>query len=166
MIIGSSSCRCEAVIEIATDGSCSTVTRHGGWAFTIQEDPHFAADVFYGCETDTTISRMELLACIKALEWLLTTYEQPVEVRLVTDSSYVRNCFKDRWWKKWERNGWKNSGGDTVVNKDLWVRLIELNKAFKIHWVHVKGHQGRHAGNDTADRWAVYARKEQANGRA
>jgi len=31
----------------------------------------------------------------------------PIEI--VSDSKYVVDCFNDRWWVKWERNGWKNS---------------------------------------------------------
>ena len=33
--------------------------------------------------------------------------QDPVEV--VSDSTYVVNCFRDRWWAGWQRNGWKNS---------------------------------------------------------
>ena len=25
---------------------------------------------------------------------------------VVSDSTYVINCFRDRWWVKWQRNGW------------------------------------------------------------
>lgn len=151
------------MVEISTDGSVGR-DREGGWAFAV--DTHGAFQVFYGHETDTTISRMELLACIKAFEWALRAYEEPIDIRLITDSSYVRNCFKDKWYRKWERNGWVNSKSEPVANKDLWIRLLELNSAFKVHWCHVKGHQGRHDGNDVADRWAVYARKERAHGKA
>ena len=153
------------MIEISTDGSCSK-TRDGGWAFVVDDERAGTSQAFYGYELDTTISRMELLACIKALEWALRNHEEPVNIRLITDSSYVRNCFKDKWYKKWQRNGWLNSRDEPVANKDLWIRLLELNKAFKVHWIHVKGHQGRHAGNEDADRWAVYARKERTHGKA
>jgi ribonuclease HI len=154
------------MIEISTDGSVGTKTGDGGWAFVVEDERAGTSEVYYGWEANTTISRMELLACIKAFEWSLRTYTKTQDIRLTTDSSYVRNCFKDKWYRKWERNGWLNSKDEPVANKDLWIRLLELNKAFKVHWVHVKGHQGRHAGNEDADRWAVYARKERANGKA
>lgn len=151
------------MIEISTDGSVGR-NRDGGWAFVAWDSDHETFDKVYGCESDTTISRMELLACIKALEWVIQTYDYAPRIRLITDSSYVRNCFKEKWWKKWEVNGWINSKGEPVANQDLWKRLFELRDCFNsLQWLHVKGHRG-HYGNEEADRLAVMARKEKVSG--
>ena len=48
----------------------------------------------------------------------------PVEV--VLDSTYVVNCFRDRWYDGWLRRGWRNSNRKPVANRDLWEPLIEL----------------------------------------
>ena len=45
---------------------------------------------------------------------------------VVSDSTYVVNCFRDRWWEGWLRRGWKNSQGKPVANRDLWEPLIAL----------------------------------------
>ena len=54
----------------------------------------------------------------------LRTIEGPVEV--VSDSTYVVNCFRDGWWKGWLKRDWKNSKKEPVANRDLWEPLIEL----------------------------------------
>ncbi len=36
------------------------------------------------------------------------------------------NCFRDRWWAGWERQGWRNSKKQPVANRDLWEPLVEL----------------------------------------
>lgn len=139
------------MLEIATDGSTAAIrvkggTADGGWAW------HSDSGAYeYGYEPDTTISRMELLAAIKALEWVVLEFDLDHEVRIVTDSSYVKNCFGQRWYRKWEQNGWVNSTGEPVANRDLWERLLHLTRLLKVRWVHVKGHQGRHDGNEIAD---------------
>lgn len=153
------------MIEIATDGSVSKaplgggLSLRGGWAWVADE----TGDSEFGCETNTTISRMELLAAIKALEWVVKNCDMGTEVRLITDSSYVSNCFKQKWYRKWNKNGWVNSKGEAVANRDLWERLIELNWVLKVQFVHVKGHQGRHTGNEHADQLAVMARRAQVS---
>ena len=47
----------------------------------------------------------------------------PLEVR--SDSTYVVNCFRDRWWEGWLKRGWTNSQKKPVANRDLWEPLIE-----------------------------------------
>jgi len=78
-------------------------------------------------------------------------------VDLVSDSTYVVHCFRDRWWQGWMARGWRNSAGKPVANQDLWVPLIELYRArgdVSMRWV--KGHGGD-PFNDLVDRLAVEA---------
>ena len=49
----------------------------------------------------------------------------PLEV--VSDSTYVVNCFRDRWWEGWLRAGLDQlRQSKPVANRDLWEPLIEL----------------------------------------
>jgi ribonuclease HI len=73
-------------------------------------------------------------------------------VHLHTDSAYVMNCFRDRWWERWERNGWK-SAGKPVSNRDLWERLLAETRRHEVVWHKVKGHSGDPL-NDRVDRLA------------
>ena len=97
----------------------------------------------------TTNQRMELQAVLSSVEML------DGELDVVTDSTYVANCFRDGWWKGWEARGWTNKAGQPVKSRDLWEPLIEAHKAGRFgvpRWV--KGHSGDEM-NDLVDRLAV-----------
>ncbi len=93
----------------------------------------------YGGEINTTNQRMELIACIKALEELKTK-EYPVEI--YSDSAYLVNCMHQRWYEKWQKNGWRNSKKEPVENRELWERLLELIEIYHPKFVKVEGHSG------------------------
>jgi ribonuclease HI len=93
---------------------------------------------------------MELQAVLEALRSL------PGELVVVSDSTYVINCFRDRWWVKWQANGWKNSQRQPVKNVDIWEPLIELVRQRQPTFSWVKGHSGDHM-NDLVDALAVAA---------
>jgi ribonuclease HI len=81
---------------------------------------------------------MELTAALEAL----ATITGRRRVQLYTDSSYVMNCFRDRWWVRWEANGWLGATRQSVVNRDLWERLIAECRRHDVAWHKVKGHSG------------------------
>ena len=95
---------------------------------------------------------MEVQAVLEALR------ELTGEITIVSDSTYVVNCFRDRWWAKWERNGWRNSQKQPVANTDLWIPLIELVKVRQPAFRWVKCHSGNRM-NDLVDQLAVAAAK-------
>jgi ribonuclease HI len=136
---------------VFTDGACQGNPGPGGWAWAVP-DGLFQS----GADPHTTNQRMELRAVLAAV----TTIEGPLEV--VSDSTYVVNCFKNRWWEGWERKGWKNSKREDVANQDLWRPLIGLYKEdmarLQFRWV--KGHAGD-VMNDLVDRLAVEAAARQ-----
>ena len=130
---------------VYTDGACSGNPGPGGWAWIVPDGPFGA-----GGEPMTTNQRMELTAALEATK----TLEGPLEI--VSDSTYVVNCFRDNWWRGWLKRGWKNSQGKPVANQDLWEPLIAAHQARDIRWTWVKGHSGD-AWHDYADRLAVEA---------
>jgi ribonuclease HI len=92
-----------------------------------------------------------------ALEAVRTLGAEPGELVVVSDSTYVVNCFRDGWWKGWLARGWKNSQRQPVANRDLWEPLIALVRergGVTFRWV--KGHSGDPM-NDLVDRLAVEA---------
>lgn len=106
-----------------------------------------------GGENHTTNNRMELTGAIKALSSLGSLASKSEEIILNTDSSYVINGIT-KWIYGWQKNGWKNSGKEDVVNRDLWQELIKVSSGKKIKWNHIDGHSGI-PGNERCDEIAT-----------
>jgi ribonuclease HI len=120
-----------------------------------------------GGERDTTNQRMEVIAACVALE----TIDKGHAVTVYSDSSYLVNCMRRGWYKKWRENGWLNHLQEPVANRDLWERLLEATERHQeVRWKKVKGHSktaGPHKiGNDRADELAVAAKKKVGGERA
>ena len=113
-----------------------------------------------GGEQNTTNLRMELTAACIALEAI----DNEHLVTVYSDSSYLVNCMKRGWYKRWRENGWLNHRKAPVANRDLWERLLEATQRHQeVRWRKVKGHsktRGPHkSGNDRAEELAVAAKK-------
>jgi ribonuclease HI len=134
------------VIEIYTDGACRGNPGPGGWAALLQTAEH--EKELSGAEALTTNNRMELMAVIRALEAL----KRPVEVRLYTDSQYVRRGITE-WLRAWKARGWRTADRKPVKNQDLWQLLEEASAPHQIEWHWVPGHAGV-PGNERVDRLA------------
>jgi ribonuclease HI len=139
------------VITVYTDGACRGNPGRGGWAWAVPGG-RFAS----GADSATTNQRMEITAALEALRTL--TADGTSDVDVVSDSTYVVNCFKDRWWQGWQRRNWKNSQNKPVANRDLWEPLIELavSSESNVSWRWVKGHSGD-LWNDRVDELATIA---------
>lgn len=142
-------------ITMYTDGACSGNPGPGGWGAILMSPGHHKE--IFGGEAHTTNNRMEMTAVIRGLEEL----KRPSHVRVHSDSAYVINCFKNRWYANWQRNGWRNSAKQPVENRDLWERLLELSKIHKVEWVKVKGHSDDE-WNNRADELARAGAKQAA----
>ncbi|KAJ3578081.1 hypothetical protein NPX13_g2485 [Xylaria arbuscula] len=144
------------VLRIFTDGSSLANGRAGATA---------GVGVFFGEGDERNVSerlggeiqtnqRAELTAVVRALE---LSKRQP-KIRIFTDSKYTIDC-STNWYRSWEKNDWKKSNGDDVLNQDL-VRQIRAlidkrDKAgYKTLFQWVKGHN-TNAGNIAADKLAV-----------
>ena len=88
-----------------------------------------------GFERNTTNNQMELMAAIKAIEFL----DKYNDINLNTDSNYVRQGITN-WILNWKRNNWKTSTKKAVKNRELWERLDKLNLSKNIIWSWVKAH--------------------------
>ncbi len=131
-------------VDVYTDGGCLGNPGPGGWAALIYEGPKPIE--ISGHEKATTNQRMELRAAIQSLRYL----GDPSQVRLHSDSAYLINGMKQKWYAKWQENGWLNSKKKPVENPDLWKELIELSGHHTVEWVKVKGHSGVRA-NERCD---------------
>jgi ribonuclease HI len=135
---------------VYTDGACSGNPGPGGWAWALSTT-EFAA----GAENPSTNQRMEIRAALEAVQSL------PGPLLVVSDSTYVVNCFRDRWHDGWLTRDWVTSARTPVANRDLWEPLVTVvadrgDVAFR--WV--KGHSGD-VMNDFVDGLAVAACRSQ-----
>jgi ribonuclease HI len=140
-------------VEIYTDGACSGNPGPGGWGAVLRYGRH-ERELYGGEATPTTNNRMELTAPIRALESLT----RPSQVRVFTDSTYVRNGIT-QWLPRWKNNGWQTTARQPVKNADLWQRLDAAIGGHTVEWLWVKGHAG-HPENERADRLAVRGAQE------
>ncbi len=105
-----------------------------------------------GGEPHTTNQRMEVTAVIRALE----TLSGPVQV--VSDSTYVVNCFRNRWWVGWKRRGWRKHRASPwptrISGSSCSALALDPERTVTFAWV--KGHSGDRM-NDLVDLLATEA---------
>jgi len=106
-------------------------------------------------DADPTV-RLKGLQLTAALEGL-QRLECPCKVRLVSDSQYLVKGLTT-WAQMWERDGWRKAGGGPVLNRDLWVFLLEQTRRHEVTAEWVRGHSG-HPENERCDRLATAASK-------
>lgn len=146
----------ENCLVVYTDGACSGNPGPGGWAWAVAPDGELRDS---GGELRTTNQRMELTAALEAMRVNGPRARGNLQrLVIVSDSTYVVHCFRDRWWVRWRANGWRNAKKEPVANADLWQALIDLYLTFgederpDFQWV--KGHSGDPM-NDLVDLLAV-----------
>ena len=127
-----------AILRIYTDGGCSgnqSDQNFGGWGAILEYGEH--RKELHGSEVNTTNNRMELTAVIEAFKAL----KGPgYTIEVFSDSSYVMNCFREKWYESWEKNGWKNAARKSVENQELWKELLALVRQHNVKFFRVKGH--------------------------
>ncbi|MDR1816307.1 MAG: ribonuclease HI [Clostridiales Family XIII bacterium] len=147
-------------IRIYTDGACSGnqfETNTGGWGAILEYGGREKA--LFGGEADTTNNRMELCALIAGLEALK---KKGYEVHVFSDSSYLTNCLRNRWYERWRGNGWMTQAKKPVENRDLWERLLAFLPDYEFRFFLVKGHVRPDASDGVLRR--AFARFREHNG--
>lgn len=147
--------------NIYTDGACSQAGQSegpGGWGVYIEERNL----EFYGSDNPTTNNQMELTAFMRALNFVVGN--AGMTFNIYSDSAYIVNCFKQKWYVNWEKNGWRNSKKQPVKNRALWESILSLKRRAEsqgknINIIKVKAHSYI-IGNNKADALAVRGREE------
>ena len=140
--------------KVYTDGACSGNPGPGGWGVVIVSNNQI--DKLDGSDPQTTNNRMELTAAIKALE----SARKDESLYLYTDSTYLQKGITE-WIVNWKKNNWITSSKKPVSNKDLWIKIDQLNLELDIEWKWVKAHQSDNSDdtfyNNLADELATGA---------
>jgi ribonuclease HI len=124
-------------IIIFSDGSSSGNPGPGGWGAIVYL-PNGEVTELGGGEKHTTNNKMELSGAINALRFVKSAKEKII---LNTDSHYLINGIT-KWVKAWQKNNWKNTQKEDVLNRELWEELISLTEDKDIVWNYVPGHSG------------------------
>jgi len=116
----------EDKIEIFCDGACQgngTIDAIGGWGAVLQfrdRKLEFSEKISVGT-IPVTNQRAELLAGLNALKQIKAA---DFAIMVYSDSKYLTDCFNQKWFARWETNGWVNAAKEPVANIDLWKDLI------------------------------------------
>lgn len=132
-------------IKIYTDGACSGNQNDiniGGYGAILEYGDH--RKELWGGEKNTTNNRMEMMALLAALNALT---KEDLEIEVYSDSSYLMNCFREKWYVKWQKNNWISSKKTPVENQDLWNPLISFLDRHKLSFYRVKGHVNLNSKN-------------------
>ncbi len=137
-------------ILLYTDGACRGNPGRGGWGFTIIRDIDGIEHTYQNCgrAAFTTNQQMELEACAQGLQFITSVFDNDLEVDIYTDSAYLSNCFRDKWYIKWMSNGWKNAKGEPVKNQSSWERILGL-----LHSENIKRYNFHKVAGHSGDKW-------------
>lgn len=131
-------------INIYTDGSCRRNTKTGAYGFIVVKDEEII-ERFVKKVENTTNQRMEMCAILSAYEYC--EKNNITKGQILSDSSYCLNCALEKWYIKWENNGFISSKGNNVKNKDLWEKIIPFYKKSSIILKKVPGHRDCYFNN-------------------
>lgn len=151
-----------SIIRMYTDGGCSgnqQSENFGGWGCVLEMGEH--QKELFGGEANTTNNRMELTAVIEGFKALK---RDGLDIEVFSDSSYVANCFREKWYESWEKNNWRNAARKSVENQDLWKELLSLVRKHNVRFFRVKGHVNLNSKVTNFD--SLYEKFVQWNGAA
>ena len=113
-------------VQISVDGSCfPNEKRKSGYAgVVVYPDDQAEQEVMFQGFKESTINRMELAACIAAMDWVK---EEGIgqcynRVQIFSDSQYVVDGQVSAQY--WQKAKWRNSAGRPVANWELWKEFL------------------------------------------
>ena len=149
--------------SIYTDGATSDngyEGAQGGWAWILLDEQEKIVLKTVGHLDNATNNICELTAVIDACRYAyhkMDLTDPNPTFTIYSDSAYIINCYKEKWYKKWQLNGWKNSKKQPVANKELWEHLIPYFENSRFTFEKVKGHANNEY-NNLVDKLAVEAK--------
>lgn len=153
-------------IKVWTDGATSkngSDEATGGYAFLITNGdapPYYCFGPVRGDKVTNNVC--ELAAVMLSLQLLEQTgLAQDAIITVYTDSAYIANCFKDKWYLNWEANGWVNAKKKPVENRALWERILVLYRSMSVIIEKTKGH-----ANDPYNNMVDKLARQSTTGRA
>ncbi|MDF2841683.1 MAG: hypothetical protein K0R00_109 [Herbinix sp.] len=108
----------------------------GGWG-TILEAQGQRKEIWGGL-VGASNNQMEMTAVLEGLKAIKTN---EASIKVFSDSAYIVNCFRDKWYETWLKNGWMTSQKKPVENKQMWLEILKLVSKFtSVTFFHIDGH--------------------------
>jgi ribonuclease HI len=121
-------------VQISVDGSCyPNEGRRSGYAgVVVYPDDATEHEVVFQGFTESTINRMELSACIAAMEFVKEegVMRRYSRVQIFSDSQYVVNGQLSAPF--WQKAKWRNASGRPIDNCDLWKKFLSAKSKARI----------------------------------
>ena len=145
--------------KIYTDGATSGngyEGAQGGWAWILLDENETFLATNMCHEDNVTNNYCELRAVIDACRFFELN-EKGKDCIVYSDSAYIINCCKAKWYRNWQINGWLNSKKQPVANKELWKKLVPYFENPHFSFEKVAGHADNKY-NNLVDEMAVKAK--------
>lgn len=143
-----------SIYNIYTDGSATK--EQSGFGFVVVDMNntivHMVSQIL---PPSVTNQQAELLGAIMGYRWIKSNIENAFQINIYSDSAYLVNCYIQQWHKKWISNGWINSKGKDVANKQLWLELLPAFNDETVNFLKIAGHSGK-IYNELADALATH----------
>ena len=135
-------------VFLYTDGGANVHTnKNGAWAFVVVENDELIHEQ-WGVESETTNSKMEILALKHALIYAIMM-DKTVKIVIRSDSDYCVKSYNE-WSINWKKNNWRKSNKKPVEHQNEWQVIDQLRSDnITVEWI--KAHNG--------DRWNEYTDK-------
>lgn len=152
-------------INVFTDGSriLKENNFYGGYGIYFGDNDKRNKSEPY-TDGEITNNRAELFAILESLNILEKEIEEKKIINIFTDSEYSLKSVTE-WYKKWEKENWKDKDGNIRKNIDYIIpisSILEKNKNININ--HIYSHTGKKdfisIGNEKADNLAVNGTKQ------
>src|SRR5579875_637260 len=131
-----------------TDGSYGkNLIDAGGWAYLEVVNKEIVLEKWDAdFSIDLTSNQMEMKAVIEALK-IIKVGES---AEIYSDCQYVVKGMTE-WIFGWIKNNWITSKDEPVLNKDLWLEILELSQNKNIKWYWVRSHNKNQYNNRVDD---------------
>ena len=127
----------ERLAEIYTDGSCHTQHKIGTWVAIVFTGTN--KTILSGTVKVTTHNRMELMAVLKAVEYIKIHLVNITTIKVYTDSQYVAGLPVRK--EKLAKADFSSGKGNALQNADLVKTFFETISKLSIEFIKIKAHQ-------------------------
>ena len=152
-------------INVFTDGSriLKENNFYGGYGIYFGDNDERNKGEPY-TDGEITNNRAELFAILESLKILKKEIDEKQIINIFTDSEYSLKSVTE-WYKKWEKENWKDKDGNVRKNIDYIIPISSILKNNKnINIKHIYSHTGKKdymsIGNEKADNLAVNGAKK------